>query len=793
MGCGVSATRVSNHLVDLPTIHITWRVPKAEEAEIDAYWKGHEAWMRSSHTMGARGDDSKAPRLLEFYVSKGLELKNPLCPAMGETGNVIYQMSETYVAPQGIAKHLELGTANWPGMKSLGDLHGVYGVFMEIGSLNVITCWQDAAVPFTTEKGQPCIHITWRVPKAKEVEIDAYWKEHEAWMRSSHTMGIDGDDSKAPRLTSFYIAKGMELQNPLDVRSGETGNVIYQMSQTYAAPQGIAKHLELGTANWPGMKSLGDLHGKYGVFMEIGTTKVFTNLSEPSLVGSPTIHVTWRVPKAEEAEIDAYWKEHEAWMRSSHTMGLDGDDSKAPRLLEFYISKGMELENPPDPESGETGNVIYQMSQTYAARQGIAKHLELGTANWPGMKSFGDLHGKYGVFMQIGSLNVITCWQDAAIPFTTDRDQPCMHITWRAPKAKEAEIDAFWKEHEAWMRSSHTMGIDGDDNLAPRLTAFYIAKGMELQNPLDPESGETGNVIYQMSETYAAPQGMAKHLELGKVRVPCMKSLGDLHRKYGVFMEIGTTKVFTNLSEPSLVGSPTIHITWSVPKSEETEIDAYWKEHEAWMRSSHTMGLNGDDSKAPRLLEFYISKSMELQNPSDPASGETGNMIYQMSETYDALQGIAKNLELGTASRPGMKSLGDLHGEYGVFMQIGSLNVITCWQDAAVPFTTDKDQQCTHSTWRVPKAKEAEIDAYWKEHEAWMRSSHTMGIDGDDSSAPRLTSFCIAKGMELQNPSDPASGETGNVIYQMSETYGSTECSWRLGRPRCSPICPSRA
>ncbi|CAE8616141.1 unnamed protein product [Polarella glacialis] len=355
MGCGVSATRVSNHLVDLPTIHITWRVPKAEEAEIDAYWKGHEAWMRSSHTMGARGDDSKAPRLLEFYVSKGLELKNPLCPAMGETGNVIYQMSETYVAPQGIAKHLELGTANWPGMKSLGDLHGVYGVFMEIGSLNVITCWQDAAVPFTTEKGQPCIHITWRVPKAKEVEIDAYWKEHEAWMRSSHTMGIDGDDSKAPRLTSFYIAKGMELQNPLDVRSGETGNVIYQMSQTYAAPQGIAKHLELGTANWPGMKSLGDLHGKYGVFMEIGTTKVFTNLSEPSLVGLPTFHFTWSVPKSKE-------------MRSSHTMGIDGDDSLAPRLTFLYISKCIELQNPLDAASCETGNMNYQVVTDVCSR-----------------------------------------------------------------------------------------------------------------------------------------------------------------------------------------------------------------------------------------------------------------------------------------------------------------------------------------------------------------------------------------------------------------------------------------
>merc|ERR1711933_244140 len=118
-----------------------------------------------------------------------MELKNPMDPASGETGNIIYVMSETYVAPQGVAKHLELGMAKWPGMKNLGELHGKYGVFMEIGNLKVITCLRDAAEPFYTKKNEPCVHMTWRVPKALEAEIDEYWKSHEVFMRSSHTLG----------------------------------------------------------------------------------------------------------------------------------------------------------------------------------------------------------------------------------------------------------------------------------------------------------------------------------------------------------------------------------------------------------------------------------------------------------------------------------------------------------------------------------------------------------------------------------------------------------------------------
>ena len=97
-------------------------------------------------------------------------------------------------------------------------------------------------------------------------------------MRTSHVMSLEGDDAATPRLTSFSINKGKELNNPLDAASGETGNFLYIMSETYAAPEGIASHMAKGGEEWPGMKELGGMVEKYGVFMEAGACSVFTNL-----------------------------------------------------------------------------------------------------------------------------------------------------------------------------------------------------------------------------------------------------------------------------------------------------------------------------------------------------------------------------------------------------------------------------------------------------------------------------------------------------------------------------------
>jgi len=541
------AAEIGDPLVGSPTIHIGLRVPKSMEVEMDAYWKSHEVIMNKLHTQGRGSDDM--PGLINFYISKGAEFKDPMDAKSGETGNLLYMMSETYMASQGIAKHLELMGQHWEGMPKLGEYIKKYGIVCQIGSARVLTCAYDSAFPMQQiAKDSPCIHICFRVPAAKEEEWDEYWKSHEAIVRQTHVVGTVGDDSKAPRLTSFCIAKGRELKDPMDSASGETGNLVYIMAESYVSPLGVAKHMEIMGAKWAGMANLPYKIKEHSRMVDIGTTKVFTNFAEPSLIGSPTIHIGFRVPKAMEAEMDAYWKSHEAFVRTYHTLGTVGNDSDKPRLYEFYISKGAELKNPMDAKSGETGNLLYMMSETYATPEGVAKHLELGGKHWEGMPKLGEYIKKYGVVCQIGSAKVITCFQEKELPFKTAKDSPCIHICFRVPVAKEAEWDAYWKDHEAIVRKTHTFGTAGDDSKAPRVTSFYIAKGRELKDPMDSASGETGSLVYIMAETYAAPAGVPKHMEVMGANWAGMATLPDKVKEHSLMVDIGSTKVFTNFA-----------------------------------------------------------------------------------------------------------------------------------------------------------------------------------------------------------------------------------------------------
>jgi len=278
-----------------PCIHMTWSVPAAYEKEVDAFWKSHEAWMQKTHTMGEASakDDSAGPRLNEFFIAKGKEMKNPLNPEEGETGNLIYQMSEAYVDAAGIAKHMELAQETFAeGFAEMMKLNAQFGIHIDVGTLSVFTCLDDKVSNIKAGKGEPTITITWRVPLKDEKEIDAFWKQHESWMRATHTMGADSakDDSKGPRLTSYWIAKGKEMKDPLKPEEGETGNLIYRMSESYVDAAGIAKHMELsasdgkdGSPSFIGGKGMGKLmeyNEKYAIQMDVGTVAVFTNLSD---------------------------------------------------------------------------------------------------------------------------------------------------------------------------------------------------------------------------------------------------------------------------------------------------------------------------------------------------------------------------------------------------------------------------------------------------------------------------------------------------------------------------------
>lgn len=272
-----------NVLESRPCIHVVWSVPASEEAAMDAFWKEHEAWMREKHTMGP--GESQGPNLLHFYIAKGAEMENALAQPPVPTGNLLYIMSESYLDGAQIGQHMEQGNAEkaeW--FKQMLEYNEKYGKHMDIGStvnFTGLSDTQDFSQKSLYQPGDPCIHIVWSVPEDKVETMDAFWKEHEAWMRESHDLKRDGDDSERPRLTSFNIRKGAEMENALAQPPVPTGKTLYIMSESYAAASGIAKHMELGQANkgeW--FAQMLEYNAEYCTHMDIGSTAVFTHLDQ---------------------------------------------------------------------------------------------------------------------------------------------------------------------------------------------------------------------------------------------------------------------------------------------------------------------------------------------------------------------------------------------------------------------------------------------------------------------------------------------------------------------------------
>ena len=63
-----------------------------------------------------------------------------------------------------------------------------------------------------------------------------------------------------------------------------------------------------------------------------------------------------------------------------------------------------------------------------------------------------------------------------------------------------------------------------------------------------------------------------------------------------------------------------------VPKSEEAKMDAMWESHEKYMRDTHVIagGPETTDEK-PRVLEYYVSKAVELTDPTDAGASARGH------------------------------------------------------------------------------------------------------------------------------------------------------------------------
>jgi hypothetical protein len=276
---------------DAPVVNMSWRVPRSMEQEMDDFFDEHEQFMRRTHTMMAPklmgaaslADDTLAPRLSEFYVSKGPEQKNALESTPEDTGNLLYNRTDAFVDPAGVERSLSLLESNWPeGWNKLRRYNNDFGITSNLGNLRIIGSMEDRIGEVKVERGHSVNSMTWCVPKVKEKEMDEFLASHEKWMRSTHEIGEVGGappkDKKKIRVTNFLVAKGPELVDPNDKSKGETENLIYTISETFPDADGSKRHVELAKQTWPGgWEKLKKYNSDYGIMTNISSSKVITS------------------------------------------------------------------------------------------------------------------------------------------------------------------------------------------------------------------------------------------------------------------------------------------------------------------------------------------------------------------------------------------------------------------------------------------------------------------------------------------------------------------------------------
>ena len=77
-----------------------------------------------------------------------------------------------------------------------------------------------------------------------------------------------------------------------------------------------------------------------------------------------------------------------------------------------------------------------------------------------------------------------------------------------APQDQVAEGDRIFKSHAPWIEKSHHRTGD------KALLEYTVSKAPELKNPMDPNSGTTGNTCFILNEYYESEAGVANHFEL---------------------------------------------------------------------------------------------------------------------------------------------------------------------------------------------------------------------------------------------------------------------------------------
>jgi len=94
-----------------------WTVGPDDVAAGDRLFESHGKWMTGHSREGATA-------LLDYSISKGPELSNPVDPDSDPTGDTIFVLDEFYESPAGVVEHWRLAREGWEDLPAFMDWTG---------------------------------------------------------------------------------------------------------------------------------------------------------------------------------------------------------------------------------------------------------------------------------------------------------------------------------------------------------------------------------------------------------------------------------------------------------------------------------------------------------------------------------------------------------------------------------------------------------------------------------------------------------------------------------------------
>jgi hypothetical protein len=113
------------------------------------------------------------------------------------------------------------------------------------------------------------------------------------------------------------------------------------------------------------------------------------------------------------------------------------------------------------------------------------------------------------------------------------------HVSFVVPNSATERMDQFIATHEQFMRETHHLSGDQE----PVVLCYSVFKSPEYHNPFDPNSGETGNTLYGLTEIYNGPEGVQAHMVFGQQREAMFAELVSLTNTYCVAGLLGASVI----------------------------------------------------------------------------------------------------------------------------------------------------------------------------------------------------------------------------------------------------------